>query len=349
MADINSGQDVDILAGDNVIGRVKITDGTDVADVIDSGTYAGIGAVILDGSGNPITSFGGGTQYATNVAYADGNTGTLAVTVRDDALSTLTEADGDYSALRVDSTGALWVNLVETSLPVTNADITTLAGAVTSNRIAVNLISGQTGISASAGNVATTTPRVTLADNDPAVTAVQLIDDAIFTDDTSTHTPATTKVMGIGMVADDTSTDSVNEGDIGMPRMTLDRKQVVHMQPNATGGWTTKSCSSCDGSTALTNTAQVIKATAGSLGGWFVYNPNTTAAYIQLYNTAAASVTVGTTNPLFMITIPPGSASNVEYTQGIAFSNAGWSAAATSTAGGNGALTTALDVTFFYV
>ena len=52
-----------IAAGDNTIGRFKITDGTDVADVIDSGTYAGLGAYILDGSGDPITSFGGGTQY----------------------------------------------------------------------------------------------------------------------------------------------------------------------------------------------------------------------------------------------------------------------------------------------
>jgi len=52
---------------------------------------------------------GGGTQYATNVAYADGNSGTLALVVRDDSLSTLTEADGDYSTLRVSSTGALHV------------------------------------------------------------------------------------------------------------------------------------------------------------------------------------------------------------------------------------------------
>ena len=64
---------------------------------------------IVDGSGDQITSFGGGTQYATNVAYADGNTGTLALTIRDDTLTTLTEADGDYSGLRVNSTGALHV------------------------------------------------------------------------------------------------------------------------------------------------------------------------------------------------------------------------------------------------
>lgn len=57
---------------------------------------------------------GGGTQYDTNDAYADGNTGTLALTIRDDALTTLTEADGDYSGLRVDSTGRLWANVSNT-------------------------------------------------------------------------------------------------------------------------------------------------------------------------------------------------------------------------------------------
>jgi hypothetical protein len=41
-------------AGDSVLGRVKITDGTDVADVIDLGTFAGLGQVLLDASGDPI-------------------------------------------------------------------------------------------------------------------------------------------------------------------------------------------------------------------------------------------------------------------------------------------------------
>lgn len=296
---------------------VGLTDGSRVAVILNTGSNDSLAVAIVDGSGNQITSFGGGTQYATNGLYADGNTGTLALSVRDDALTTLTEADGDFSTLRVDSTGRLWVNVSNT--------ITVASHAVT--------------------NAGTFAVQVDGA----ALTALQLIDDVVFTDDTSTHTPATTKVMGIGMVADDTSTDSVNEGDIGMPRMTLDRKVVVHTQPNATGGWLTKSCSSCDGSTALTNSAQVIKATAGSLGGWDLYNPNTVPAYIQFYNTAAASVTVGTTNPQFMITLGPGVSRNVEFSQGIAFTNAGWSVAATSTAGGNGALTTAIDATFFYV
>jgi hypothetical protein len=110
----------------------------------------------------------------------------------------------------------------------------------------------------------------------------------------------------------------------------------------------TMNASSSDGATALTSTAQVIKASAGTLHGYFIYNPNATAAYVQFYNTAQASVTVGTTNPLFMLAVPAGSAANLWMPEGINFSNAGWSWAATSTAGGNGAPTTALDAVCWY-
>lgn len=59
-----------------------------------------------------------------------------------------------------------------------------------------------------------------------ALTALQLIDDPVATDDTTTHSTGTTKVMGIGAVA--TPTDaSVNANDIGMPAMTTDRKLHV--------------------------------------------------------------------------------------------------------------------------
>lgn len=109
----------------------------------------------------------------------------------------------------------------------------------------------------------------------------------------------------------------------------------------------TLNSTSSDGGTALTSTAQAIKASAGKLKGYYIYNPNAAAAYVQFYNTAQASVTVGTTNPLFMLTIPPGSAANLWMESGVNFSTAmSWSA--TSTAGGNGAPTTALDAVAWY-
>jgi len=122
----------------------------------------------------------------------------------------------------------------------------------------------------------------------------------------------------------------------------------VNVAPQTANGLSVFAATSQDGGTALTNSAQVIKASAGNLYGWYIYNPNAAATYVVLYNTAAASVTVGTTNPLFVICIPATSAANVEFTNGITFSNAGWSVAATTTGGGNAAPTTALEAVFFY-
>jgi hypothetical protein len=56
-----------------------------------------------------------------------------------------------------------------------------------------------------------------------ALTALQLIDDPVFSDD-GAFTPGTSKVFAVGFLADETAPDSVDEGDVGCPRMTLDRK-----------------------------------------------------------------------------------------------------------------------------
>ena len=60
-------------------------------------------------------------------------------------------------------------------------------------------------------------------ENGAALTSLQLIDDTVFTDDTSTHSTGVTKVLGIGAVAAPTDT-AVNANDIGMPGMTVNRQ-----------------------------------------------------------------------------------------------------------------------------
>jgi hypothetical protein len=56
-----------------------------------------------------------------------------------------------------------------------------------------------------------------------SATSLALLDDAIFVDDVA-FTPATSKVMVAGFLADELATDSVDEGDVGVARMTRDRK-----------------------------------------------------------------------------------------------------------------------------
>jgi hypothetical protein len=68
-AGTNNIGDVDVLTlpaiptGTNTIGSVKLTDGTTVATVRELGTNDALNVAMVDGSGNQIVSFGGGTQY----------------------------------------------------------------------------------------------------------------------------------------------------------------------------------------------------------------------------------------------------------------------------------------------
>ena len=58
-----------------------------------------------------VTGGGGGTQYAEDASHTTGDTGTLALVVRNDTLAALAGTDGDYSSLQVNASGALYVEV----------------------------------------------------------------------------------------------------------------------------------------------------------------------------------------------------------------------------------------------
>lgn len=98
---------------------------------------------------------------------------------------------------------------------------------------------------------------------------------------------------------------------------------------------------------ALSTTVQSVKAGAGKLGGWYIYNPNASVAYVQIFNVASGSVTLGTTTPTLSLGIPASSAANLMNGEGIDFSTA-ISIAATTTATGSTAPGTGLVTNFLY-
>lgn len=95
------------------------------------------------------------------------------------------------------------------------------------------------------------------------------------------------------------------------------------------GGWTTHQ------DDALSNTAIAIKASAGWLGKLYCYNPNASAVFIQVYNVAAGSVTVGTTTHAQSYGMPPTQANGfIMPVQGDQYSTAISYAATTAVANG---------------
>lgn len=315
--------------------------------------------------------------YVEDDLHNSGDKGNFILGVRNDGNSVLTSGNGDYSPIAVGSAGWVKVKIEDVDVDATiNVEgPNTIDNATGSAPVQV------------AGFASTATPSAVSADGDlqniwlTRNGAVNIADGggAISVDDNgsslSVDWAGTAPVTGSGtatgalrveLPTNGTGTVGLNAGtnaigklaansgvdigDVDVLSIAAGTNNIgqVSVAPQTANGLSVMNASSSDGSTALTNTAQVIKASAGQVYGWFIYNPNSSAQYVQFYNTAAASVTVGTTTPLFMITIPPTAAANVEFTNGITFSNAGFSWAATSTAGGNGAPTTALDAVCFY-
>lgn len=116
------------------------------------------------------------------------------------------------------------------------------------------------------------------------------VDDAAFT-------PGTSEVIPIGFQADETATDSVDEGDAGAARMTLDRKQIVTTQPHAAGGLSIHRSIDLD-----EGTLEVVKASPGCVYGMWVSNLATSTRFIKFYD--ATSGTAGTGTPVITLAIP---------------------------------------------
>jgi hypothetical protein len=98
---------------------------------------------------------------------------------------------------------------------------------------------------------------------------------------------------------------------------------------------------------ALTNTKVAVKASAGNLYGYHIYNPNTSVVYIQIFNLASASVTLGTTTPTMVLVVPANGWLELMFPVPISFGTA-ITLAATTTASGSTAPSSTLIANFFY-
>lgn len=94
----------------------------------------------------------------------------------------------------------------------------------------------------------------------------------------------------------------------------------------------------------LINTGVEVKASAGQVYGWFIYNNANQTRYVKLYNTYAGATPASTDTPSMVLAIPGGAAANVEYGNGIAFGTKIGIRATTGVANNDNGAPTANDV-----
>lgn len=138
-----------------------------------------------------------------------------------------------------------------------------------------------------------------------------------------------------GVRRDTPATNTSAAGDYAEHGISGQGGLWVTPTPSIGGGWSVSS------QTALSNTKTQVVAVASTFGGYMFYNPNASAVYIQVWDVANASITVGTTAPTYVIPLPAGAAANVEFSNGIKHATA-INIAATTTPTGSTAPGTAL-------
>lgn len=294
-----------------------------------------------------------------------------------------TYTTGQISPLNMATTGALRVDVGATSANSTAIKVNVASGGIASGGIASGAIASGAiasgaiaagAIAAGATSIATTEDTASAAGDhlvkvaqirlDTPVSGANLSASGDYTQFiadsfgktwvTGTYAEDLAHISGEAIVGngvrriDTPATSAGTSGDWATMDASAEGALWVTQTPTTTGGVSVANFNSGDTFTALTNTAQVIKASAGNFYGYYIYNPNAAATYVMLYNVAAASVTVGTTTPAMVFCIPATSGANLSLNYPITFSNAGWSIAAATTGGGNSAPATALEAMIFY-
>ena len=308
----NGAQCVNVTAAGALIGG-DATNGIDVDVTRVTGTVTIAGAVTNAGTFAVQIDAGAVTSLALlddtiatlgTTTYTEATTkGSIVGAVRRDADTTLADTTNEVAPLIVDARGCLKVEAFSgETLPVSLTS-TTVTGTVavtqsgTWDEVGIN----DSGNSITVDNGGTFAVQVDGA----ALTAVQKIDDPVLVDDAA-FTPATSSVMMAGFEADEGSTDSVDEGDAGAARMTLDRKQIVTLQPHTTGGLSIYRSLDVD-----ETDSKDVKTSAGQLYGMWVTNTTTATIWVKFYNATAANTTVGSTTPVITVGVPGNTSDDV--------------------------------------
>jgi hypothetical protein len=93
-------------------------------------------------------------------------------------------------------------------------------------------------------------------------------------------------------------------------------------------------------------TAVTVKGSSGFLYSWFLYNPNSSVCYLQVFNTTTP--TLGTTTPILSLPVPATSGANIPPGSLATAFNTAIAVAATTTPTGGTTCTTGMTVNLWY-
>jgi hypothetical protein len=228
----------------------------------------GTDTALIDGSGNLAVSCtncsGSGVSVNEDVASADAHPGTPAYTVRNDTVTGATTTDGDYQPIKSDSAGRIYVTGTGGVFSVTNAG--TFAVQVDGS----------------------------------ALTALQLIDDAVQTED-GAHSSGHKGMLGLGRRVDTLAASADASGDYETLNMAADGALYAANVGATNGGGT--SANGIIASAASTNATNV-KASAGQVYNIFAVNTTATVYYLRLYNLSSTPTCSSATGFVGSIAIP---------------------------------------------
>lgn len=316
------------------VGGVVTSDSVDAGD---GGAFAMLAnrqpkVTIYDSSGVEVTSFGGGTQYTEDAAAAANPVGNALIVVREDARAgSLTSTDGDNVALRGNNLGELYVKHTDTiavtqsgawdevgindsgnSITVDNPQLSVVGGGAEAAAMRVTIASDSTGVLSvdDNGGALTVDNAGTFAVQDATVatntgastTALQIIDDW----DESDRAKVNPIVGQAGVQGGSGAVTALTQRvvmatDVALPAGTNILGAAVS-SGHATAGTGLSTLFDSDAD----NTAQALKASAGRLYFLEVSNPNAADAWVQIFDLATGSVTVGATTPKLSLFVPAG-------------------------------------------
>lgn len=335
-----------------------------VISVVGSGTEAAAqrvtiatdstGVLSVDDNGGSLTVDNGGTfvvqdsqVVADNAGFTDGTTKVFVTGFIYDEVAGTALTENDAAAARINVNRAQ-VGILEDGATrgryatVSAANALKVDGSAVTQPVSGTVTATPSGAAAVVGTgTEATAQRVTIATDSTGVLSVDDNGASLTVDYATTGSGTATGALrvelptnGTGVVGLNAGTNAIGKlaansgvdiGDVDILSIAAGTNSIgnVGIVPRTTGGYTIFQ------SIDLDESEEEVKATAGQLYGWYIFNAAATTHYVKFYNLTAANTTVGTSTPILTLPVPAGSAANASFPAGIAFSTA-LSAAATT-------------------